>query len=135
MPDWYQWEREEVRRQLAAGTYAMDLDVDIGMLVDSRAIYKVGAGHLHHGKDGFRLTGCGGQLDYTQKPQASYSLYADYFWYEIGDMICIGDRNALYYCFPKTDAPVAKARLAAEELYKLTKARRRRTPQPAETAV
>ena len=50
-------------------------------------------------------------------------------------MVCIGDNKRLYYCFPKTDAPVAKARLAAEELYKLTKARRRRTPQPAETAV
>lgn len=123
VPDWYQWEREEVRRQLAAGTYAMDLDVDIGMLVDSRAIYKVGAGHLHHDKDGFRLTGCDGQMDYIQKPQASYSLYADYFWYEIGDMICIGDRNALYYCFPKTTFPVAKARIAAEELYKMAKSR------------
>ena len=56
-------------------------------------------------------------------------------WYELGDMVCIGDNKRLYYCFPKTDAPVAKARLAAEELYKLTKARRRKTTQPAEAAV
>jgi hypothetical protein len=38
-------------------------------------------------------------------------------------MICIGNHTALYYCFPKTDRDVvAKARLAAEELYKIAKA-------------
>ena len=34
-------------------------------------------------------------------------------------MICIADRDSLYYCFPQTETPVAKARLAAEEMYKL----------------
>ena len=74
---------------------------------------------------GFRLTGCGGKLDFTQKPETSYSLYADYFWYELGDMICIGDRDVLYYCFPQGKGDVvAKTRLAAEELYKLKRAER-----------
>ena len=87
----------------------------------------VGEGHLSHTTEGFRLTGCEGKLDYSQVPQASYSLYADYFWYEIGDMICIGDKDALYYCFPKDKTiPVAKARLATEELFKLKNTRRRR---------
>ena len=63
-----------------------------------------------------------GAVTCRQRPMASYSLYADYFWYELGDMICIADRDSLYYCFPQTDTPVAKARLAAEELYKLEKA-------------
>ena len=62
----------------------------------------------------------GGKLDYTQKPSASYSLYSDYYWYEIGDMICIGNSQVLYYCFPTEGKDVvAKTRLAAEELYKL----------------
>ena len=53
------------------------------------------------------------------------SLYADYFWYEIGDMLCIGDRKTLYYCFPLEGGDiVAKTRLAAEELYKLKRASR-----------
>ena len=41
---------------------------------------------------------------------------------EIADTICIGDNRCLYYCFPKKGCPVAKTRLAAEELYKLCKA-------------
>ena len=35
---------------------------------------------------------------------------------------CIGTGDTLYYCFPKTEEDVvAKTRLAAEELYKISK--------------
>lgn len=127
IPDWYAWERERVRRELLEGTYRLEAEVDIGMMVDYKAIYMVGKGYLTHDREGFTLTGCDGRLRYSQKPLSSYGLYADYFWYEIGDVICIGDRDCLYYCFPRGGDVVAKTRLAAEELYKLLKAR---TPLP-----
>ena len=120
IPDWYRWEREEVRREIEEGTYRLDTPVKIGMMVDFKAIYMVGEGRLIHTADGFVLDGCGGKLHYEQKPLASYGLYADYFWYELGDIVCIGSRDALYYCFPE-NVPVAKVRLAAEELYKMKK--------------
>lgn len=122
IPDWYRWQREEVRKEIAAGTYSLDVDVDIYMMVNMDCIYKVGEGRLRHSAEGFSLTGCDGKLNYVQKPKASYSLYSDYYWYEIGDMICIGGMNILYYCFPKTASDVAaKTRIATEELYKLMK--------------
>ena len=123
IPDWYAWERQQVRQEILDGNYNLDADVDIAMLVDFRAIYKVGQGHLTHDRQGFRLTGCDGRLEYTQKPQACYGLYADYYWYEIADTICIGDNDRLYYCFPRGNAMVAKTRLATEEMYKLYKTR------------
>lgn len=120
VPDWYRWERECVRRELEEGVYQLDIAVDICMMVDTKSIYRVGSGRLRHSAEGFHLTGCDGKLDYTQKPSASYSLYSDYYWYEIGDMICIGNSQVLYYCFPTEGKDVvAKTRLAAEELYKL----------------
>lgn len=120
IPDWYKWERENVRKEIEAGTYKLDIAVDIMMMVNTKCMYKVGEGRLVHTVEGFHLTGCDGKLDYYQKPRASYSLYADYFWYEIGDMICIGDHEAQYYCFPKEAKDiVAKTRLATEEIYKL----------------
>lgn len=122
IPDWYAWERREVARQIREGSYRLDILVDIAMLVDFKAIYKVGEGRLTHDGSGFHLTGCGGRLDYTQKPQSSYGLYADYYWYEIADTICIGDNRRLYYCFPREGDVVAKTRLAVEEMYKLYKA-------------
>jgi len=119
VPDWYAWERKEARQEIEAGTYRLDIPVDIRMLVDTKCLYTVGTGRLLHDETGFTLTGCEGQLAYHQSPAASYSLYADYFWYELGDMICIGDSRTLYYCFPRTGGDVAaKARLAAEELYR-----------------
>ncbi len=125
IPDWYRWERDCVRKELEAGTYLLETDVEIGMQVDHKAVYMVGSGHLTHNTEGFRLTGCDGQLDYVQSPVASYSLYADYYWYELGDVISIGTQDIGYFCFPGKEVSVAKARLAAEELYKLKKARKK----------
>ena len=121
IPDWYAWERDCVKKELEEGTYSLDTDVEIGLMVNHKAIYMVGSGRLIHNSDGFKLTGCDGKLNYEQKPLSSYGLYSDYYWYEIGDVICIGNKDCLYYCFPKKDGIVAKTRIAAEELYKMVK--------------
>ena len=124
IPDWYRWEREQVRQDILDGNYRLEADVDIAMQVDFKAVYQVGAGHLTHDRNGFTLTGCDGKLHYTQKPQNCFGLYADYYWYEMGDIICIGDTETHYFCFPKNGESVAKIRLAAEEMYKLYKERK-----------
>ena len=125
IPHWYRWERQQVAADIENGAYRLDTDVTIAMQVDFKAVYMVGEGHLTHDNSGFRLTGCGGRLDYTQKPQSCFGLYADYYWYEIDDCICIGDNEVHYFLFPKDKAvSVAKIRLAAEEMYKLHKARK-----------
>ncbi len=129
IPHWYAWQRRQVREELLGGTYVLDTPVDIGVLVDFKAIYMVGEGHLHQDGNGFRLTGCNGKLDYTQSPLSSYSLYADFYWYEMADVIGLGDRNVQYFCLPKERISVAKARMAAEELYKIKKVRKFRNTE------
>ncbi len=120
IPDWYAWQRESVRKEILLAEYKLETEVDIYMLIDTKCIYKVADGVLTHTKDGFSLSGCGGQLEYTQAPELSYSLYSDFYWYEIGDVISIGTPKVLYYCIPKTKKDiVAKARIAAEEIYKI----------------
>ena len=132
VPDWYAWQRQNVRKELEEGRYSLDTDVDIAVLTNYKALYKVGSGHLKHDAEGFHLTGCDGKLDYKQGPLASHSLNSDYFWYEIGDVIGIGNRDMLYYCFPKgVGDVVGKTRLAVEELYKMRK-QRRKLPAKAE---
>ena len=126
IPDWYTWERDCVRKEIEEGTYLLDTDVDIGIQVNLDGICMIGKGHLTHDANGFHLTGADGALDYTQSPVASHTLYADYYWYEIGDVIGIGNNEFSYFCFPEADVSVTKARLATEELYKLLKAARRR---------
>lgn len=123
IPDWYSWERECVRQEILEGTYKLDVPVSIGLMVNHEAIYMVGDGKLIHDNNGFHLSADDGSFNYEQAPQASYSCYSDYYWYELGDIICIGEKKCLYYCFPKVEGVVAKTRLATEELYKLVNKR------------
>lgn len=126
VPAWYHWQRECVRRSLEDGTYRLDTDVEIGVLTNFRSVYMIGKGRLVHDGDGFHLTGCDGKLDYSQSPLSSHGLNADLYWYEMGDVICIGNKERLYYCFPsEQNGNVTRARLAAEELYKLKRAESR----------
>ena len=125
IPDWYRWQRACVRQELEDGSYCLDTDVEIALQVNLNGVAMIGTGHLTHTAEGFHLTGADGKLDYTQSPVHSHTLYSDYYWYEIGDVIGIGDNEFSYFCFPKEDVSVTKARLATEELYKMKKQRRR----------
>ena len=106
------------------GTYLLDTDVEIAVQVNLDGVCMIGNGHLTHDLNGFYLTGADGKLDYRQSPVYSHTLYSDYYWYEIGDVIGIGDNEFSYFCFPKENVSVSKARLATEELYKMEKERK-----------
>ncbi len=121
IPDWYKWQRKEVKKEIINGDYNLDLKVRIMMIVDYKCVYDVGMGRLIHNNNGFTLTGDDGVLNYAQGPLTCYSLNSDYYWYEIDDVISFGDKTALYYCFPTEQGVVSKARLATEELYKIAK--------------
>ena len=122
VPDWYKWEREEVKREIESGEYKLDTDVDIWISVDTKGVYGVGSGRLVHTKDGFHLTSDDGEINYEQKPLHSHSICSDFNFYEVGDIIALSGTECIYYCFPKDKSvAVAKARLAAEELYKIAR--------------
>lgn len=129
IPDWYAWQRECVRKEIENETYLLDVDVDIAVQVNLNGVCNIGTGHLIHDNNGFHLTGAEGKLDYRQSSVFSHTLYADYYWYEIGDVISIGDNEFSYFCFPKENVSVTKARLATEELYKIKKAEMRQRKQ------
>lgn len=120
VPKWYRWERECARSEVESGEYLSDFPVDIFAAVDTKKLYSIGSGRLIHDKDGFTLTSDDGQLNYHQKATANYSINADFNWYEIGDIVSVGDAECLFYCLPRVEGvSVAKLRLAAEEAYKI----------------
>lgn len=133
IPDWVDWQRECVKKEIESGEYRLDTEVEIGIIRDNKALYRVGKGRLVHDSNGFSLTGCDGKLDFHQPPIASHSINADFYFYTMGDIICIGNNEMLYYCFTPSNIPVLKARLAAEELYKLARASKRRKSQSKES--
>jgi len=120
IPDWYKWERECVKNEILEGKYHQEFDVNICMMIDTYNIFELGEGHLVHNEDGFELTAFDGKLNYKLPSNVTYTINADYNWYEIGDIVSIGDTTKQFYCFPKTNKDVVtKIRLAAEELYKI----------------
>lgn len=128
IPDWYDWERACVKQEIEAGEYSLELPVEIYMSIDVKKMYYVGEGTLTHNAEGIRVQGCSGELDYLHTPRQSYTVSSEYYFYEIGDIVSVGNHKALYYCMPKTDRDVVtKIRLAAEELYKLSMATERTT--------
>lgn len=121
VPDWYKWERECVRKEILDGNYGFDVPCDIMMIVDTKALYKVGSGRLSHNmEDGFHLTGCDGKLDYRQSSDAMYTCEATPYWYQIDDVIGLGNNRALYFAFPTEQKEVVgKVKLATEEIFKI----------------
>ena len=133
IPDWYSWQRECVRKEIESGTYKLDTKVDIAVQVNLDGVCMIEPGRLIHTEEGFHLTGGGGKLDYFQPAATSHTLYSDYYWYEIADVIGIGNNEYSYFCFPESHVSVTKARLATEELYKLHRERKKaRTNRTAE---
>lgn len=123
VPDWYKWERQCVRKEILDGNYGFDVPCDIMMIVDTKALYKVGSGRLSHNmEEGFHLTGCDGKLDYRQSSDAMYTCEAIPYWYQIDDVIGMGDNRALYFVFPTEQKEVVgKVKLAVEEIFKILK--------------
>jgi hypothetical protein len=91
------------------------------MIVDTKALYKVGSGRLSHNmEDGFHLSGCDGKLDYRQSSISMYTCEATPYWYQIDDVIGMGNNRALYFAFPTEQKHVVgKVKLAVEEIYKI----------------
>ena len=134
VPDWFSWQRACVREEIEQGTYALNTAVEIYALADTKCLYHVGKGRLTHDKSGFHLADDRGEINYHHKPNASYTLNADFNWYELGDVISFGTKELVYYCFPQdTGDCVTKARLATEEIYKLLHTVQKEDASTAET--
>ena len=114
-----------MKAELENGSYSAEFPVEIFAAIDTKKLYFIGDGYIKQDSEGFHLSTDDGQLDYHQKPTAQYSINADLNWYELGDIVSIGDLKCLFYCLPKVDGvSVAKMRLAAEEAYKTEWAKR-----------
>lgn len=122
IPDWYDWERECVRREILDGEYGFDVPAELYAMVNTKGLYHIGNGRILHGIEGMRITGCDGKLDFYKKSVSMYAVGAAFHWYKVGDGICIGDNSITYLAALREDTHlVMKARFASEEIYKILK--------------
>ena len=124
IPDWFAWERSEVRRQVENGSYHFEDKVDVYSLPRCWRFLHLGDATLTHDvNDGFVLTGHYRGKDYKieRKPLGQIGLHIEYDYCYIKPFDCVDistDKDS-FYCFPTKQNVVTKLSFATEEIYRL----------------
>ena len=130
VPDWFDWEREQVHRQIDEGTYRFEDDVEVFSLPRFWKFEKLGDAHITHDpENGFVLTGHYNGEDYRiqRLPSMTNSLHIEYDYCYLYPQDCfdISTENDSFYCYPKTERNVVtKLAFATERLYQLNTAKK-----------
>lgn len=122
-PAWYEWQRENVRAEVRAGTYAMESEVLIDSLPNSKGFVRLGKGWLRHDMNGIVLKGShlGEEFEVVKSNQSLYSIHVEFNYIDKKrDCVDISTLEDTYFAYPLTeDTSVTKIALAVEELYQL----------------
>ncbi len=121
VPDWYNWEREEVRKEVQAGTYHFEDDVRVEDYYSTKVGFvTVGQARVVHDANGFTFTGeVDGKPFELNKPVSSmYSVHIEYNFLNRGDAFDIATDKTSYFMFLKNAKNyLTKMHFAQEELY------------------
>ncbi len=139
IPDWYEWQRSQVRSQLEAGTYRFEDDVEVFSLPGAWKFEKLGRARLIHDmEEGFVVEGehNGQRYRIHRPPLGMYGVHVeyDYCYVRPDDCIDISTDNDSLYCYPAKQNVVTKLSLATEELYKMKRAQRKRAKSQRHTS-
>lgn len=130
VPDWFEWERENVRREVREGRYRFDEEVEVYSMPGCYKFVPLGKARLtHHVENGFLLEGHYNGEDYSIKrtPLENNSLHVEYDFQHVKPLDCIdiSTNNDSFYCYPTSENIVTKMSLATEEMYQLALERAR----------
>ncbi len=122
--DWYDWEREQVKKQVLDGTYRLECDCDVNDLPNAKGFVHIGHGKLVHDLNGFKVEVT---REYDNEPMkleipaaSQYACHIEYD-YRFGkrrDCIDLNTMEDTWYVFPENcDFSVTKVALATEEIF------------------
>ena len=122
VPDWFEWEREQVRGQIERGEYSFADDVEVYSLPRCWRFEKLGAARLTHDPEqGFVLEGFynGSPYRIQRTPIENNSLHIeyDYCYIKPFDCVDISTEKDSFYCYPKQENVVTKLAFATEVIY------------------
>ena len=123
VPDWFEWERAQVKVQIQRGEYSFSDEVDVYSMPRCWKFEKLGKARLTHTIDGgFVLEGeyRGEKYHIHRTPLQTNSLHIEYDYCYLKPLDCvdISTENDSFYCYPETkENVVTKLAFATEELY------------------
>ena len=136
IPDWYEWERANVRKEIEAGTYSTgEMPVTVNSLPNAKKFIRLGEGVMVHDMNGFTVSGTDGDGDPFEMKKPPQSLYSCHIEYEYlgkyGDCVDLNTLEDTWYIYPHDcEFSVTKMALATEELYFYDRRRSGRTIVP-----
>ncbi len=130
IPDWYNWERQQVKEAIIAGNYTgIDVPVTVEALPNEKGFVKLGTGRLVHNMTGYMLTLDDMQSEAGKKIIDTFPLaipnkllestQTEYDYRGKGKGIVLSTKDCCYYIY--SDAPefiVTKLEFAVEEINK-----------------
>ncbi len=122
VPDWFAWEREQVRAEIERGDYHFEDEVDVHSLPRCWKFEPLGKATLTHDpENGFVLEGHYRGQDYRiqREPLQINSLHVEYDFPHIKPFDCvdISTEDDSFYCFPTKQNVVTKLAFATEIIY------------------
>ncbi len=135
IPDWYEWERANVRGEIERGEYTTgELRVTVDSLPNAKKFIRLGEGVMIHDMNGFRVSGTDKDGDPFEMIKTVPSLYSCHIEYDYlgkhGDCVDLNTLEDTWYIYPEgRNFSVTKIALATEELY-FDDARKRGKPCP-----
>lgn len=139
IPDWYEWERAQVRQEIENGSYYFEASCHVDSLPNAKKFIPMGNGVIRHDMTGFHLSGSGDNGDFTMDIPAAamYSCHIEYNYLgKHGDCIDLNTLTDTCYIYPHgEDFSVTKLALATEELFCFIRNRRDGSDQHQEDKV
>lgn len=122
IPDWYEWQRENVIEQINCGQYRLDMKVRVEALPNAKNFIDYGEGHICHNREGFELT----FMDYETKEQTTlrvgsstlFSIHTEYDYRGKGQCVTLSTPNNTYFIYPLEEGfNATKIQFAVEYFY------------------
>ena len=124
VPDWFLWQREQVKAQIERGEYSFCDDVDVYSQPRAWGFIHLGDAKVSHdAQRGFVLDGeyNGATYHIERAPIIHNSLHVEYDWCYVKPYDCfdISTENDSFYCYPKKQNVVTKLAFATEIIYEM----------------
>ncbi|MBQ4612229.1 MAG: 1-acyl-sn-glycerol-3-phosphate acyltransferase [Clostridia bacterium] len=124
VPDWFNWERQQVCEQIARGKYSFEDEVDVYSLPRCWRFEHLGKATItHDAENGFILEGeyNGAPYRIQRTPIENNSLHVEYDYCYIKPFDCfdISTDKDSFYCYPTKQNVITKLGFAVEELYRI----------------
>ena len=127
IPDWYNWERANVRAEVREGRYYFESECHVMSMPNGTRFYDIGTGTIIHDENGLRLKGSGkyGDFEMERKAAGMEACHIEYNYLgKHGPCIDLNTLEDTYYIYPHAERfSVAKINFATEEMYRMYRER------------